>query len=131
MELNRRETDKAHLDIEVMILEENDPKQRAFLIVLNSINQSLLANTALTHSVSTKLEEHLENFTEHAEKEEAIMNKGRGAWKVAAWVVGIAQVFAVMLWTDTRTTMITLADAVVGLKITQAEHTSRLDRLEK
>lgn len=99
----RRETDKiASLDIEQMIMSEDDPKQRAFLIVLNSINRSLIANTDTIRDVSNKLEEHLEHFETHTKAEEALVNKGRGAWWVAAWVIGGAQVIGLGIWAEAR-----------------------------
>lgn len=99
----RRSSDRRpSADIEKMIMQEDDPKQRAFLIVLNSINNSLVANTETIRDVSDKLEAHLENFENHSRNEEAIMNKGRGAWKVAAWVIGVAQIAGVFVWTQAR-----------------------------
>jgi hypothetical protein len=129
-EFNRRESDK-HLDIEQMIIEEPDPKQRAFLVVLNSINQSLQANTVLTQTVSSKLEKHLTNFEEHAREEEALMNKGRGAWKVAAWVIGIAQVIGVAVWVDARSELMGVHNNIATLTMTDANHDHRLKALEK
>ena len=52
------------LDISQMIANEDDPKQRAFLIVLHSINQALEANTSTVREISDKLEIHLEAFNE-------------------------------------------------------------------
>lgn len=101
-EHNRRATDKLPLDIENMILQEDDLKQRAFLIVLNSINKSLMANTETIREVSEKLESHLENFDSHTREEDARLNKGRGAWKILAWVIGVAQVMALGIWNEAR-----------------------------
>lgn len=101
-EFNRRATDKLPLDIDNMILQEDDLKQRAFLIVLNSINKSLMANTETIREVSEKLESHLENFDSHTREEDARLNKGRGAWKILAWVVGVAQVMAIGIWNEAR-----------------------------
>ena len=96
---NRRATDAAmSLDIDQMILEEEDKKQRAFLIVLNSINKSLIANTETIKEVSEKLESHLLSFEEHTKAEEALMNKGRGAWWVATWVISVVQVIGLGIW---------------------------------
>jgi hypothetical protein len=78
-------------DIESMIAAENSPSQRAFLIVLNSINNALVENTAMTKDVSEKLESHLVNFTQHIKEEDEIVNKGRGAWKIIASVAGLIQ----------------------------------------
>ena len=89
--LQRRASDHRPLDIEAMIAEENDPKQRAFLIVLNSINNSLMANTKTTTDVAEKLDAHLTRYEEHTNGEAALINKGIGAWKVIAWTLGLAQ----------------------------------------
>jgi hypothetical protein len=86
------------MDITSMIAAEDDAKQRAFLIVLNSINMSLVANTATIRDISSKLETHLDNFEVHTAAEEALLNKGKGAWKVMAWVVGLVQSLALALW---------------------------------
>ena len=89
---SRRSTDGAKtLDIEAMIAAEDDAKQRAFLIVLNSINTSLMANTSTVRDVANKLDAHLTAYEDHVTEETAILNKGRGMWTVGAWVLGIAQ----------------------------------------
>lgn len=90
-------------DIEKMIMQENDPKQRAFLIVLNSINNSLIANTNTIREVSDKLESHLAHFEEHTKTEEALVNRGRGMWKIAAWVIGVAQIIGLGIWQQAKT----------------------------
>jgi len=126
----RRAADRLPLDIEQMIINEPDQKQRAFLIVLNSINQSLLANTSTVRDISEKLETHLDNFELHAANEEALMNQGRGAWKVMAWVLGIAQLIGVSLWLQVRTQF---TDIDLALKSAHSEHAvydSRLKNLE-
>jgi hypothetical protein len=91
MNPQRRASDHRPLDIENMIAEENDPRQRAFLIVLNSINNNLNANTKTTTEVAEKLDAHLTNYEQHTMDEAALINKGIGAWKVIAWILGLAQ----------------------------------------
>ncbi len=78
--------------IEELIQQANDPSDRAMLVVLNKMASSLDANTRLTEAVSTRLEEHIESFQEKVEEDNAIKNKGMGAWKILAWVLGLAQV---------------------------------------
>lgn len=103
MDQNRRATDAAmSLDIDQMILEEEDKKQRAFLIVLNSINKSLIANTETIKDVSEKLDAHLTSYENHVEQEDALLNKGRGAWKVMAWVISGVQVIGLGIWAMAR-----------------------------
>ena len=99
---NRRATDKLPLDIDQMIMQEDDPKQRAFLIVLNSINNSLIANTETIKEVSEKLDAHLTSYEKHVEQEDALLNRGRGAWKVMAWVISGVQVIGLGIWAMAR-----------------------------
>lgn len=101
-ELNRRATDKLPLDIDQLIMQEDDPKQRAFLIVLNSINNSLIANTETIKDISEKLDAHLTSYDNHVEQEEALLNRGRGAWKVMAWVISGVQVIGLGIWAMAR-----------------------------
>lgn len=101
-ELNRRATDKLPLDIDQLIMQEDDPKQRAFLIVLNSINNSLIANTETIKDISEKLDAHLTSYDNHVEQEEALLNRGRGAWKVATWVISGVQVIGLGIWAMAR-----------------------------
>lgn len=105
-------------EIEQMIMQENDPKQRAFLIVLNSINNSLIANTDTIREVSDKLESHLANFEEHTRSEEALMNRGRGAWQIATWVIGVAQVIGLGIWQQAKSD---LADINAALQKEQVQ----------
>jgi hypothetical protein len=88
----RRAMDVYNFDIEHLIAGEEDPKQRVYLIVLNNLNNSLVANTDTIRSVSSKLDTHLANFEIYTRDKDAMLNKGRGAWKVAAWILGVAQV---------------------------------------
>lgn len=99
---NRRATDKLPLDIDQLIMAEDDPKQRAFLIVLNSINNSLIANTETIKDVSEKLDAHLTSYENHVEQEEALLNRGRGAWRVMAWVISGVQVIGLGIWAMAR-----------------------------
>lgn len=101
----RRKVDIYAFDIEHLIAEETDPKQRVYLIVLNNLNNSLVANTETIRSVSQKLDTHLTNFEVYTKDKDALLNKGRGAWKVAAWVLGVAQALAAAGWMTIREEM--------------------------
>ena len=76
----RRVTDGNAADIEALIAKENDPDKRMYLIILNSINQSLIANTTSLISISEKLDSHLTTFELHIKAEDAMINRGRGMW---------------------------------------------------
>jgi hypothetical protein len=130
METTRRKTDSV-TDISLMIANENDPKQRAFLIVLNSINLALEANTATVREISQKLEHLLDDFTNHVTEDERLVNQGRGAWKVVAWVIGIAQVMATGAWFTQRNEISDLNKAVQAELIGYTQVRTRVDVLEK
>ena len=131
-EARRRSSDGAgSLDISQMIADENDPKQRAFLIVLHSINQSLEANTNTVREISDKLEGHLEAFGHHVSSEERLINQGRGAWKIFAWVLGIAQALATAGWVTQRNEMHELGATLQAELIADATTKNRLDTVEK
>lgn len=87
----RRKMDVYGFDIEHLIAAESDPKQRVFLIVLNNLNGSLIENTQATASIGQKLDAHLSNFESYTKDKDRLLNQGRGAWLVAAWVLGLAQ----------------------------------------
>ena len=93
----RRATDSKRHDIEAMIAEENDPKQRAFLIILNSINHALMANTSATAGLSQKFDDHLTTFEQKVAADAEILNQGKGMWKVIAWGLGAAQAVVIAL----------------------------------
>jgi hypothetical protein len=98
----RRKVDLYAFDIESLIAAEPDAKQRIYLIVLNNLNQSLVANTETIRSVSSKLDLHLTNFENYSKEKDALLNKGRGMWHVAAWIAAAAQVIGIGLWNSVR-----------------------------
>lgn len=128
---NRRATDRSAQEIENMILQEDDLKQRAFLIVLNSINNSLIANTETIREVSDKLEAHLEHFDTHTKAEEALMNKGRGMWKIAAWVIGVAQGAGLYIWQHAREDLSQINLALQREQVEIAQINTRVTNVER
>lgn len=130
-ELNRRATDKRFHNIEKMIAEENDPRQRSFLIVLNSINNSLVANTKTISDVSDKLDAHLTAFEEKSAEDTALLNKWRGAWKVIAWALGLAQMGVLAAYVSITTDLKTIHAELVQGSLTDARIEQRISVLEK
>ena len=92
MENSKRASDHNAIDIEDFIKGENDPKTRAFLMVMNSMNSSLLANTDIVRDIDKQLKAHLIDFNTKAAIDEAYINKGKGMWKVASWCLCIIQI---------------------------------------
>lgn len=126
----RRTTDATLSDIEKMILEENDPERRCMLIVLNAIAVNLHANTVLTQNLASKVEDHMVGFTAHVAAEEAMLNRGRGAWKVFAWVMTAAQALIVTTWVSAKSELVDIHATLQAAQITSAQVELRLKRLE-
>lgn len=87
----RRLTDNDQQDIEDLIAQENDPKIRLQLMVMNRINLSLIANTKTIEDVADKLDNHLEIYQQNTEQSEALINKGKGFWRATAFFLGLLQ----------------------------------------
>ena len=90
-----------------LIQAEQNPKDRAFLVILQSINQSVRDqnNALISHSntlqnLESSFSEHLRKFNERAERDDQILNQGRGIWKVLAWVLGLLQMITIglLIW---------------------------------
>ena len=126
----RRDADRVLMDIETMIIKEDDPQQRAFLVVMNSINISLVANTRTVTDIGRKLEAHLVNFETHTKHEEALMNKGKGAWNILAWVLSIAQIGVIGAYVNMTNGINSLASQVHTLMVSSKEIETRIDSVE-
>jgi hypothetical protein len=118
-------------DINEMIAGENDPKQRAYLIILNSINNSLMDNTNSTREISTKLDAHLTNFERQTQANNEILNKGKGAWRVLAWVLGGVQIIGLGIWVEAKSDIKSIHEAIVAGQQTDTRVEARLQALEK
>ena len=117
----RRVTDGNAADIEALIAKENDPDKRMYLIILNSINQSLIANTTSLISISEKLDSHLTTFELHIKAEDAMINRGRGMWGyVMGSVLALAQLWGGYTWIQMRTDMESIHTSIVAAQIVDA-----------
>lgn len=135
MALDRRMTDQEmrsedHNDeIASLIKEEDDPKNRAFLIILQNINLSLIANTRTVSDIDKQLKAHLVEFKERAKTEDARLNRGIGAWRVMVGIVGIAQliILGVVNYGYTELKALHDADVEIAMRLTVLEHRGRPD----
>lgn len=106
---DRRASDKVaesklQADLDAQVLAEDDPSKRANLMVLNAIYRALVANTATTYEVKTDLSDLTTKFSSHSKNEEAIMNRGKGAWFALAWFLGVVQIVVGYVIVDIRDT---------------------------
>jgi hypothetical protein len=128
---SRRSTDNRVGDIEALISSENDPKQRAFLIILNSINASMVANTEATREVADKLDDHLTAFEAKAEADAQLLNQGRGAWRVLAWALGTAQVALLGVAGYVFSDLQKIHTEIQQITLTEARLETRINSLER
>lgn len=143
---NRRETDsKEQHDIDKLIAEENDPKVRLHLMVMNSMNRNLIANTEATHAVAgmvsnvdMDLKAHLANFELHTAEEakrniahDRLISNGKFGWKIASWVIGVVQVLGLVIWNSASTDINAIHAAIHKAEQVDASLDKRLTILEK
>lgn len=127
--IERRATDPNQID--KMIADESDPKNRMFLLILNNINKSLVANTETIQAVSERLDDHLTRFEADSNAKADLLSQGKGAWKVAAWVIGAVQVAGLAVWVESRSEIAEIQLAVHADQIEHARIIQRVDTLEK
>lgn len=104
MTLDRRSTDRGdqvQQQIEELIVAATDPKDKAFLLIMNKIATSLDTNTALTRALSTDFKAHTTAFEDHERKEMALINQGRGGFRVAMGLLGVLQILIGFVITNT------------------------------
>ena len=137
-ENTRRASDRQQDEIDKLIRRENDPERRELMLVLQNINRSLIANTISTQQTQIEVEKHrqdfvvhLRNFEAHAMNEDAIMNRGRGAWMVLATVLTIAQAVAVYGWKASRDEIEAMKADAVAAKVLHERLVGRLNQLER
>ena len=112
--------DRPTFDINKLIAEEDDQKRRVLLLLVNTFNENLAANTAAVRDnaqevrdIGAKLDNHLIAFEERAERDDELRNQGRGAWKVLAWVLGIVQLAGIGIWAEAKKDLSGIHEALV------------------
>lgn len=94
-------------EISKLVAEEPDGGKRAHLLIMLKMLDRLDAVTTAMSEIKddvvdhkTRFDEHREEFLKHALDEQALLNKGRGAWWVVVGVLIIAQ--SVVTWQFNR-----------------------------
>ncbi len=105
---------------------------------MNSMNRNLIANTEVTNAVaqavknvSKDLETLNDNFDAHTKAEEALVNKGKGAWTIVAGVIGIVQVLGLLIWNSASADLKAIHASIHGFEIADATLDKRITVLEK
>lgn len=117
-------------DIGKMIAEENDPKLRVLLLLVNAFNENLTENTTAIQNLGQKFDEHLTNFEQRAAQDDALKNQGKGAYKVAAFVIALVQVIGMAIWLQARADIKDIHSAIADGKNAVARFEERLKALE-
>ena len=135
LERNRRISDTEALDqqreIDNLIKQANDPEKRITLMVLQQMSKSLYAINTITQGLEDKLIGVSEKLEDHTKMEEALMNKGKGAWWVIGAVLAAAQVIGVFIFMEVKGDIHKLNDEMVDDSAKHIRIDDRLDTVEK
>lgn len=111
----RRQTDYDHTEeIERMIASESDPRIRVQLMMMHKL-------TTAVSDIGANVNDLDKKFSMHSDGESALINQVKGAWRVAAWVFGIAQLIIAYVYIDINSQVKTLS---VQQQKDQLEHVS-------
>lgn len=124
-------------DLRQLIANEDDPKLRVLLMLVNTFNENLAANTvavdanaSAVNEIAAKLDSHLLAFEQRAERDDAMRNQGKGAWRVLAWVFAAAQGVGAMVWMDTRNEIKDIHASILLSQRVESSLTSRITAIE-
>lgn len=97
--LNREQerSDAIQKQIMDLITEADSPKDKAYLLLLNQMGESMRTNTSVTIRLARTMENHIERFADHEKMESELINKTKGAWWVLAGVLILGQALGVTL----------------------------------
>lgn len=87
----RRADSEMQQKIEALIQEEADPRERARLLILYQIAAVLIDNVAAVRETTQEFKDHRLEYEAHITREEALINQGKGLWRVLGAVIVIAQ----------------------------------------
>jgi hypothetical protein len=119
---DRRKGDQVQQQIEELIVAASDPKDKAFLLIMNKIAVSLDTNTSLTQMLSDDFKSHTLAFSEHERKELELINQGRGGFRVALALLAVLQVVIGFIITNTLTDIKSMRQEVTVLQREVAIH---------
>lgn len=100
-ELQRRQTDHDKLvlleDKIVQLIEETDnTKDKAYLLILMKINDSMISNTSSINRVTDEIKEISTAFNIRNKEHDAIINRGKGWRDVLVWGLGLIQTIGIV-----------------------------------
>lgn len=124
-------TDRVQQQIEDLILAASDPKDKAFLLIMNKIAASLDTNTTLTQELSNEFKAHSDAFKLHESRESRILNKSRGGVLVGLYMLGIIQVLVGFVVSDQLAELKSLRKDLTEIGRSVLVHTEQLKNLQR
>lgn len=103
MQERRVSNDKTHKDIRELILQTDQAKDKAMLLILLKISENLETNTELTQGVSETVEKHIERYETHETREAVLVGQAKVAWFVLSAVLVLVQgvaLYAIKSYSD-------------------------------
>ena len=114
---DRRAQDRHREDIERMIAAENDPQERAKLILFSKMFDILVKHGDQLDAGTAKMEDHDTVLQQHINEHDALMNNGRGMRMVLMWILPIIQALTVAGGLYVVNTMSSLNASVIALQM--------------
>lgn len=127
----RRVSDTLGDKIEDLILAATEPKDKAFLLILNKIADNLDENTQLTRTLSSELKIHTVAFAQHEKDELALINQGRGFLRASVVLIAFVQVVMGYVITQHLASHKAALEEIKMLSEFKAAHTAHHDQEEK
>lgn len=87
----RKADSEMQQQIEALIREEADPRERARLLILYQIASVLIDNVAAQRETTEEFRQHRVEYEAHIARENAYINQAKGMWRIATAVIVIAQ----------------------------------------
>lgn len=87
----RMSTDKTHTELRSLIMETEAPKDKATLLIMLKISESLAENTDLTQNLSEKVDGHMDRYTAHETREAVLVGQAKTAWFILSGVLVLVQ----------------------------------------
>jgi hypothetical protein len=112
----RRADMEAQKQIEDLIQDENDPRARTHLLVLYQLSTGLTDNIGAVRALIDEMKALRQDHDAHVKEEEKILQQGRGAWKIFAWVLITAQSVIGFLYIEHLQALKALQVSVVTLQ---------------
>ena len=88
---SRQSDEDMQKKIEELIEDESDPRERARLLILLAISRTLVDNVVAVREVTDEFRSHREEFDRHLAAEQAMLNQGRGAMRLAMAAIFLIQ----------------------------------------